>query len=198
MLYIFLTETSLRLLPIFMLLALPAIAFADPEIIISLKEQHLYLVDQGVVIADYPVGIGKPSTPTPPGSYKISDITANPTWTVPESIMTGPNPPRAKRIPPGRGNPLGDYFLRLSGSSYGIHGTTAPRTVPGSVSAGCVRMRNQDVSVLAELVEKGTSVRIIVESYKEAEPQDIETDISVGETSAVSVPQSAWLTNLAR
>lgn len=159
------------LLPV-LALFLPLIAAAKPEVIISLQERHLYVIDQDEIIAKYPVGVGKPRTPTPPGTYRVTSVTAKPTWTVPESIMRGPHPPRAKRIPPGKGNPLGAYFLRLNGSAYGIHGTIAPQLLPGAVSAGCVRMRNQDVSALAKLVAIGTDVTILTERYSEPEPEE--------------------------
>lgn len=144
-----------------------ATAFAQPSIVVSLQDQHLYVVENDELVADYPVVVGKPETPTPTGTFTITSITKKPTWTVPDSIMKGKTPPKARIIPPGPDNPLGAYFLRLNNSSYGIHGTTAPKLVPGSVSAGCIRMKNKDVSVLAEMVERGTRVTIIEGPYQE-------------------------------
>lgn len=142
-------------------------AMAANRVVVSLQEQRLYVIDAAQdIVAEYPVGIGKPASPTPQGTFKVTTITHKPTWTVPASIMAGPTPPRAKTIPPGPENPLGAYFIRLNDSSYGIHGTTAPKLVPGEVSAGCIRMRNKDVAVVAELVERGTVVEIIPGAYR--------------------------------
>lgn len=146
---------------------------ATSEVVVSLQDQHLYLLEEGAVVADYPVVVGKPETPTPTGKFTITSITKKPTWTVPESIMKGPRPPKAKVIPPGPDNPLGAYFLRLNNSSYGIHGTTAPKLVPGSVSAGCIRMKNRDVSALASMVSTGTKVHIMAGPYEDGGTSEV-------------------------
>lgn len=139
---------------------LPLGAWAQPEVLISLSEHHLYVLEDGGVVADYPIGNGKPSTPTPPGLYRITDIRAHPAWTVPASIMKERHAPKQRVVPPGPHNPLGVYFLRLNDSALGIHGTTQPKRLPGAVSHGCVRMRNADVTELVTLVKRGTKVTI--------------------------------------
>lgn len=142
---------------------------AAPEVVISLADKHLYVIEDGEELASYPVGVGKPTTPTPAGEFTITSIVKNPPWTVPASILKGKNPPKQKVVPPGPKNPLGVYFLRLNNSSYGIHGTIAPKRLPGAVSHGCVRMKNEDVTELAATVKKGTKVRIIKGPYEDAE-----------------------------
>ena len=54
---------------------------------------------------------------------------------------------------------LGTRRLNL-GDGYGIHGTNKPETVGQAVSHGCVRMRNEDIERLFELVPVGTPVYI--------------------------------------
>jgi hypothetical protein len=54
---------------------------------------------------------------------------------------------------------LGTRRLNL-GDGYGIHGTNKPETVGRSVSHGCVRMLNQDIERLYEMVPVGTPVYI--------------------------------------
>ena len=50
---------------------------------------------------------------------------------------------------------------RLARSGYiGIHGTDEPALIPGRVSHGCVRLRNDDVLRLAKLMPVGTPVTI--------------------------------------
>lgn len=54
---------------------------------------------------------------------------------------------------------LGTRRLNL-GDGYGIHGTNKPETVGQAVSHGCVRMRNEDIERLFEMVPVGTPVYI--------------------------------------
>jgi hypothetical protein len=54
---------------------------------------------------------------------------------------------------------LGTHRLML-GDGYALHGTNKPETVGRSVSHGCVRLRNEDVARLFELVPVGTPVYI--------------------------------------
>lgn len=151
-----------------LLFCLPAMAMAQNEIIISLPEHHLYVVDNDEVVADYPVGVGKASTPTPAGEYRITEIVAKPAWHVPASIMKERHAPKSSVVPPGPKNPLGVYFMRLNGSSLGIHGTTQPKLLPAAVSHGCVRMRNEDVTEVVSMVKRGTQVHIIDDVYDES------------------------------
>jgi lipoprotein-anchoring transpeptidase ErfK/SrfK len=58
----------------------------------------------------------------------------------------------------------GPYFLRLHCPPWegiGIHGTSEPDSLGTKATRGCVRMRNEDVTRLASLVEVGTLVRIL-------------------------------------
>jgi lipoprotein-anchoring transpeptidase ErfK/SrfK len=62
----------------------------------------------------------------------------------------------------GRGNPLGARALYLySGgrdTMYRIHGTNEPRTIGHAVSSGCIRMVNDHVTELYNLVNVGSTV----------------------------------------
>ena len=48
----------------------------------------------------------------------------------------------------------------LAGGFVGIHGTDRPDLLPGRVSHGCIRMRNEDILRLAELPPIGTPLSI--------------------------------------
>jgi hypothetical protein len=89
-------------------------------------------------ITVYPVAIGKPSTPTPPGHWKIVFKSVDP------------------------GGPFGVRWMRLSvpWGSYGIHGTNNPKSIGKAVSHGCIRLYNQDVIVVYSKVPVGTPVNI--------------------------------------
>jgi lipoprotein-anchoring transpeptidase ErfK/SrfK len=54
---------------------------------------------------------------------------------------------------------LGTHRLEL-GDGYGIHGTDQPESIGRSASHGCVRLRNEDIAKLYEMVEVGTPVYI--------------------------------------
>ncbi len=89
------------------------------------------------VLMDRPVGVGKPNTPTPLGKWPIIS----------------------------KGKWGGGFGARWNGLSipwgkYGIHGTNRPGSIGGYVSAGCVRMFNNDVIALYEMAPVGTTVAI--------------------------------------
>ena len=62
-------------------------------------------------------------------------------------------------------NPLGQFWLGLAGvdghalgkTSYGIHGTIDPDSIGKQASMGCIRMRNEDVEQVFELLVEGKS-----------------------------------------
>ena len=54
---------------------------------------------------------------------------------------------------------LGTHRLVL-GDGYALHGTDKPETIGRSVSHGCVRLKNEDIAQLYEMVEVGTPVFI--------------------------------------
>jgi hypothetical protein len=54
---------------------------------------------------------------------------------------------------------LGTHRLNL-GDGYALHGTNKPETIGRSVSHGCVRLRNEDISRLYDMVQVGTPVFI--------------------------------------
>lgn len=54
---------------------------------------------------------------------------------------------------------LGSHRLNI-GDGYSLHGTNRPETVGRSVSHGCVRLRNEDIAALYDMVPIGTPVYI--------------------------------------
>lgn len=54
---------------------------------------------------------------------------------------------------------LGTHRLNL-GNGYAIHGTNQPQSIGHAVSHGCVRVRNEDIDKLYEMVPVGTPVYI--------------------------------------
>jgi lipoprotein-anchoring transpeptidase ErfK/SrfK len=58
----------------------------------------------------------------------------------------------------GEDNPLGARALYLGNTLYRIHGTHQPWTIGESVSSGCIRLRNEDVISLYDMVQVGAKV----------------------------------------
>ncbi len=136
------------------------------KIIINLPSRSLSLYEGDKKIRLYSIAVGKPSTPTPDGYYKIRSKDVNPVWIDPED----PNDPKSV-VPSGEANPLGYRWMEIQGN-YGIHGTNRPNSIGGTVSNGCIRMHEEDVEELFDLVKLGTPVeinynRVVVEKTPE-------------------------------
>ncbi|HEY3426305.1 MAG TPA: L,D-transpeptidase family protein [Negativicutes bacterium] len=107
------------------------------SIFINKSIRQLTLFNGNSQVRSYPVGIGKPSTPTPEGNYTVAAKFLNP------------------------GGILGTRWLGLDfDPNYGIHGNNAPWSIGHLVSNGCVRMYNNHVEELFTLVRIGTPVVI--------------------------------------
>ena len=136
----------------------------DDGILINLPQRMLFHFRQGKVIGAYPVGLGKPTWPTPEGEFKIITRQTNKTWKVPKSIqeeMRREQKVVLQEVPPGPDNPLGAHWLGLSLPGYGIHGTIAPSSVFHFQSHGCIRLHPDDVAELFGRVKVGTPGRIV-------------------------------------
>jgi lipoprotein-anchoring transpeptidase ErfK/SrfK len=119
------------------------------SIVVSIPDRKLALLLDGRVLKVYDVAVGKTSTPSPQGKYVLINRVSNPTW-------YGPQGP----VAPGKNNPIGTRWMGLSVSGYGIHGTNAPASIGHAASHGCIRMRQQDLEELFDLVDIGTRVEI--------------------------------------
>jgi LysM repeat protein len=113
-------------------------------------------------IASYPVGLGENDS-TPAGVWLVEPQKklANPTYYSPRGEGVIPyGDPR---------NPLGTHWIGLKGlegdavgkTSYGIHGTIEPESIGKMESMGCIRLLNEDVAVVFDMLVEGQS-RVIV------------------------------------
>lgn len=109
------------------------------NIVIDKNSRTLTLLKAGKWFKSYPIAIGKSSTPTPEGNFKIINVAVNP------------------------GGPFGVRWLGIDAPAgdYGIHGTNNPSSIGKSVSNGCVRMYNKDILDLVNYVWVGTQVKIV-------------------------------------
>ena len=132
-------------------------AMAATRIHLDLSQRRISVIRNGQSIGRWPVAIGDPKTPTPTGVFRVETKLVNPRY---ESTKSG-------RVHPvtGPSSPLGHRwigFLHRGDDQFGIHGTPWPQWVKirAAVSNGCVRMLNDHVQKLYELVEVGTPVMI--------------------------------------
>jgi L,D-transpeptidase ErfK/SrfK len=136
----------------------------EDGIVVNIPQRMLFVFEGGEVVGHYPVGIGRRGWTTPAGRYRIAEKERDPSWEVPRSIqgeMRRQGRRVVKRMGPGPDNPLGQYWLGLSRSGIGIHGTPQTSSVFGFVSHGCIRMHPEDIEAVFERVEVGTPVHIV-------------------------------------
>lgn len=125
----------------------------SPQIVINLPSRTLSLFAGAEFVKEYPIAIGKPSTPTPLGDFYIMNKEVDPDWYPPNGNAV---------VPSGPDNPLGYRWMGFL-PLYGIHGTNAPWAIGLTVSNGCVRMLEPDVEELFEVVPYGAPVHVVYE-----------------------------------
>lgn len=128
---------------------------AKASIEINLASRVLSLYMDGELVKEYPVCVGKPSTPTPQGEYKVINKAVNPYWINKDVV-----------VPPGPQNPLGIRWIGIT-RTIGIHGNNKPASIGTYASAGCIRMYNRDVEELYTLVPLSTPVTVKYDRIKE-------------------------------
>ncbi len=126
--------------------ALDSFQHTDMQIVVDRAARRLTLYRAGREIYEAPVGVGKPSTPTPAGHFWITEAFAS------DDPFYGP-----------WAFGTSDYAQDTEfpdGSIVGLHGTDQPSLIPGNPSHGCIRLRNTDIVALSKLVSIGTPLLI--------------------------------------
>lgn len=114
-------------------------------------------------VKSYRVGLGEDSS-TPTGTWVVgAEKLKNPTYYSPrgEGVIASGDPK----------NPLGTRWVPLVGiegqavgqKSYGIHGTIEPDSIGYNRSMGCIRLVNEEVEVLYDLLTPGKSRVVVVD-----------------------------------
>lgn len=122
------------------------------RLLVELEAFRLTAFDRDEEFFEATVGVAADNTPTPGGRYYITELIQP---EAPDSVY-------------------GVFAYGLSGYSevleefaggpgqLGIHGTNDPATIGTKVSNGCIRLRNEDVSLLvAEGLPLGTPVEVV-------------------------------------
>jgi len=125
-------------------------------IVVSLEDRKLALVEDGQVKKIYTVAVGKPSTPSPEGTFTIARRVANPIYRHNDKVVM-----------PGPHNPVGTRWMGLSIPGYGIHGTNEPNSIGKAASHGCIRMAKADLEEFYELVAVGDTVKLVGQRNEE-------------------------------
>jgi hypothetical protein len=93
------------------------------------------------------------------GSWNVANCIEFPSWRYDEQFLkTGKRSKESLQIPPGPNNPVGIIWNGLTKAGIGIHGTSSPRTIGRSQSAGCIRLSNWDAARFPDLVRPGVQV----------------------------------------
>jgi len=151
-------KTVLGYLVVFVTIAIPLPALAQTArlavtvkrtVLVSVPDRKLAVLEDGNLVATFPVAVGAAGSPSPSGEFQIVNRVSHPTY-----YHTG------TVIPSGKDNPLGTRWVGLSRKSYGIHGTNAPRSIGHAASHGCIRLRNRDMERLFSMLRVGDWVEI--------------------------------------
>ena len=121
------------------------------RVVVDVKARTLTTYRGSEVVLESPVAVGAPSTPTPGGSYYVT---------------------QAVPVAPDQQSAYGPYALGLSAYSdvlfdfaggdgqVGIHGTSATWSIGQDVSNGCIRLPNEAILKLIEINPVGMPVEI--------------------------------------
>jgi lipoprotein-anchoring transpeptidase ErfK/SrfK len=127
--------------------ALGANTFVRTRLVVDLDGLSATLLRDGRPVFEAEIGIGAPAFPTPAGEFYVrSKLRSLSSFYGPLAFGTSARSPVLTDWP--------------DGGFIGVHGTDRPELLPGRVSHGCIRMRNEDILALARLMPVGTPVEI--------------------------------------
>lgn len=120
------------------------------QAVIDLSTRTLLVLDGDETILETRIGVGAPSSPTPLGTFYITDAVrlTNP---------SGPWGPCAFGL-----SARSDTVTEFNGGDgiIGIHRTNRPSSIGEAQSLGCIRLSNEVMLELAELLEVDSPVTI--------------------------------------
>jgi lipoprotein-anchoring transpeptidase ErfK/SrfK len=118
------------------------------RLVVDTERMRIALYSRGARIFEAAIGVGRDSAPTPRGTFYVRERLTdfrNPFYG-PVAFGTS-----------ARSTTLTDW---PGGGFVGIHGTNSPGLIPGRISHGCIRLRNDDIIRLAKLLPLGTPVTV--------------------------------------
>jgi lipoprotein-anchoring transpeptidase ErfK/SrfK len=120
------------------------------ELVVDVADRTLTLLEGGETVLTTPAAVGAPDLPTPTGDFYLTD-----------------------KLATGEDGAYGPFALGVSAHSevltefaggdgqVGIHGTNDPASIGQPVSHGCVRVANDVITRLADLLPLGTPVTVV-------------------------------------
>jgi hypothetical protein len=128
--------------------ALGVYGIVHTRLVVDLERLTATLFREGRPVFRADVGVGQSQWPTPTGSFYIRNKLVSFRSPVYGPLAFGTS---------ARSDTLTDW---PAGGFVGIHGTNQPELLPGRVSHGCIRLRNEDILELGRLMPVGTPVTI--------------------------------------
>ncbi len=128
---------------------LTSAASAELRLEVDLSERQLNAIVDGTVLQTFTVAVGKDKNPTPEGAFKIRKVIWNPAWKPPDEKWARGKTAKAPGHPD---NPMKVVKMFFQEPDYYIHGTDDDASLGNAESHGCIRMHEEDVRSLAQLV----------------------------------------------
>ena len=132
-------------------------------IIVDARSRFLYLIQDNGTALRYGVAVGREGIGWA-GMANIARKAKWPSWTS-TARMDTETPGYSFQIDGGPGNPLGARALYLYANGkdtlYRLHGGGTRQTIGNAVSAGCIRLLDQDIIDLYGRVQMGAKVIVI-------------------------------------
>ena len=131
-----------------------------PTIVVDVSTNRIHLYEGFDRVESWDVATAKPGWITPTGVWNIWDMRENPTWYNPALDTWGASLPAI--VPGGPSNPMGTRAIYIDAPGLiRIHGTTSPPSIGRYASHGCIRMRNEEIERLFEMIPVGAKVVIV-------------------------------------
>ncbi|MEM9480523.1 MAG: L,D-transpeptidase [Verrucomicrobiota bacterium] len=121
---------------------------SNVKVKISTGAQRVYVVEGGRVLLASPCSVGKPSDPTPHGTFPVLSKTME----------------RRRYSQPGAGYPM-TYWMSFYSPAYGMHWGFVK---PYPCTMGCVRLPIKTAKKMFDLVQVGTPVHIAASHPEDA------------------------------
>ena len=142
------------------------------QLVLDLQHRQLLVLNDGLLTRRFPAAVGTVGWETPSGRFRVMQMVKDPVWTHPISgELVGPeidtNPLGSRWIGfyrdcKGREGWDGEQYLDIEGCTVaGFHGTPYRWTVGRAVSHGCVRLYEENVQEIFEMVRVGTPVTVL-------------------------------------
>ena len=142
------------------------------QLVLDRKHHQLLVLKDGLMTRRFPAAVGTTGWETPAGRFRVFEKVKEPVWTHPVSgelvdAESEKNPLGSRWIGfhrdcKGRTGWDGEQYLDINGCTVaGFHGTPFRWTVGRAVSHGCVRLYEENVQEVFDLVRVGTQVTVV-------------------------------------